>query len=53
MSDETRGQRRPREQERELEAAKEQRREEQARKPERTQHEEWRGAGVCGDHHTD
>lgn len=53
MNDEPRGKRRPREQERELEAALEQRRDERQRKPGRTEPEEWRGAGVCGDRHTD
>ncbi len=45
MNDEPTGRRLPSEQE--------QRRDEPERKPGRTERDEWRGTGVCGDRHTD
>lgn len=53
MTDEPKGERRPPEQERELETVLQQPPGEQERKPEQTKRDEWRGTGVCGDRHTD
>lgn len=53
MTDEPTGKRRSPEQERELATALERRRNEPERKPGPVERDEWRGAGVCGDRHTD
>lgn len=59
MNDEPTGKRRPREphaqqtQQKEPESARALRRDEPRRKPGDDKSSDWRGAGVCGDRHTD